>query len=787
MSEPTVTAAVFLSYAREDTDAARRIADALRGFGVEVWFDQNELRGGDTWDQKIRGQIRTCTLFMAVISANTQERTEGYFRREWKIAVERTHDMADGVPFIVPVVIDATAESAALVPEQFMKVQWTRLAGGMPTPEFVAQTKRLLAPRRATAGAVPPVSSANSTSAPSSKTPLLAVAAVAVIAVGAAVFFALRPPAKDKTSATEPAKPVAETKATPAPAPAPAPAAPQKISDKSIAVLPLANMSEDKDTGFFADGVHEDLLTNLALVSELKVVSRTTAMQYRGSSKSMKQIGEELGVAYILEGSVRRSGNKVRVTGQLINARTDEHVWAKSYDKDLTDIFAIQSSLAQEIASALQAAITPQAQKFINRRPTENPVAYDAYVKGRTLRNLNASQNLAPLKQAEALFQSAVDQDPNFGDAWGELAVAHALQAFWGNDQTTARLARADAAMANAVRLAPDLPNVIRATGSYAFYAHRDYAHAIAEYEKLARLQPNDPTVFSLIALVQVRQGKWAESVASLRKAAELDPGDVSIWRYLRQSFLSGRRWEDAIAAQRRCVALLPDRIVDQVVLAELSYSATGSRAEMNELLKRATPTELNSPFILDWRKTQAATADYAEFKRLDALQPFYDGDAARFDHSVQAIDAAFVYAAHNDLTAARTRLADYPAELRARLEREPANARVHINLGRAEVLLGHHDEAVRLAQKAMELLPDSLDAREGWGIAVSAAGIFAWAGEKDRAFAQLTRLLRTAGGGTTDTPTVHRLRDDPKFAPLRSDPRWETFLADPKNNAPLF
>ena len=410
VSEPSPNAAIFLSYAREDTDAARRIADALRGFGVEVWFDQNELRGGDTWDQKIRNQIRTCTLFMPIISARTQERPEGYFRREWKIAVERTHDIADGVPFIVPVVIDGTTESTALVPEQFMRVQWTRLAGGAPTPEFVTHTKRLLAPRRSTGAAASAASTTTASSAPSGKSPLLAVAAVAVIAIGAAIFFALRPAAKEKAVVAEPVKTAVETKVAPPVA--------LKVSDKSIAVLPLANMSEDKDTGFFADGVHEDLLTNLALVPELKVVSRTTVTQYRDSKKTLRQIGEELGVAYILEGSVRRSGNKVRVTGQLINARTDEHVWAKSYDKDLTDIFAIQATLAQEIASALQVALTPQAQKFVERRPTENPAAYDFFLKGRDVRNRMRTGILAPLKQAETFFQSAVEQDPNFAAAW---------------------------------------------------------------------------------------------------------------------------------------------------------------------------------------------------------------------------------------------------------------------------------------------------------------------------------------------------------------------------------
>jgi TolB-like protein/Tfp pilus assembly protein PilF len=782
VSDPTTTAAVFLSYAREDTDAARRIADALRGFGVEVWFDQNELRGGDTWDQKIRGQIRTCTLFVAVISANTQSRPEGYFRREWKIAVERSHDIADGVPFIVPVVIDATAESAALVPEQFMKVQWTRLAGGIPTPEFVAQTKRLLAPRRATAAAgVAGVAPA--ASAPSSKTPLVAVATIAVIAIGAAVFFALRPAAKEKAPAAEPAKAVVETKA--APAPVALPDAARKISDKSIAVLPFTNMSEEKDSAFFADGVHEDLLTNLALVPELKVISRTTVTQYRDSKKTLRQIGEELGVAYVLEGSVRRVGNKVRVTGQLINARTDEHVWAKSYDRDLTDIFAIQSSLSQEIASALQAAITPQAQKFLERRPTENPVAYDAFLKGRTIRNTMISGRPAPLKQAEEDFQTAVDQDPKFAAAWGELAVAHALHAFWEIDKTPARLARGDAAIAHALELAPDSPDVISQVGTYAYYAHRDYAKATEQYERLARLKPNDPTVFSSLGLIQRRQGRWAESLVNSRKAAELDPGNVGYSRNLIATLFSGRRWEEAIAEQRRLATLL-DGSAHVAVLGAVTrfqFYATGSAREMDSFLANLTPAEANSPREISQRKVMAAErGDWAEAIRLDQLQPYFDdGGEQRY---VQAMDAALVLAASGDLAAARRRLGDFPAELHARMLSEPTNARIRGELGVMEALLGHGTEAMQLARQGAEMLPESRDALDGVNFTFWAlVQVYAWTGDKDRAIEGVAHILRVpsqAGG-------IYLLHSGPWLTPLRGDPRFEALLNDPKNNAPLF
>jgi TolB-like protein/Tfp pilus assembly protein PilF len=772
----TPTHAVFVSYASQDAAAAKRICDALRTAGIEVWFDQSELVGGDAWDRKIRGQIASCTLFVPVISAATQARREGYFRIEWKLAAQRTHAIADGTPFVLPVVIDATRDYDALVPDEFRTVQWTKLTGGETSAAFVTRVQKLLGEPSTPVTSAATAQARSATQSPKKSTlPSAAIAVLAAAVVALVAFILLRPATKDTSAAPVPASsavasPVASSAAS-------------VVNAKSIAVLPFANMSDDKDTGYFSDGVHEDILTNLALIPELKVVSRTTVVQYRDSKKTLRQIGDELGVAYILEGSVRRSGNTVRVTGQLINARTDEHVWAKSYDRNLTDVFAIQASLSQEIAGALQAAITPQVKKFIERRPTENPIAYDAYLKGREVRNLNAASLRVPLKQAEAFFQTAVDQDPNFAEAWGELAVAHAFHVFYDIDTTPARLARADTAIANAVRLAPDAPDVIRAVGFYFRDARRDYARATAEVEKIARRQPNDPTVFAALGGIQRRQGKWVESLANYRKAVELEPAGVSYWRFFEVNLVFGRRWEEAIAAQRRRITLEPDSIDLQRDLAGLSYSATGSRKEADELFARTAAAEPNTPYNLAWRKYLVATRDYEEFKRLDALQPFFDWDG--LEHSVQAIGAAVIYAAHGDLALARSRLADFPSELRARLDQEPTNASAHINLAKAEALLGHRDEALRLAQKATDLRPESSDALEGPVITLGTAEIYAWTGEKDRSLAVLAHVLRVPCGGSL--ASVHRLRDDPWLTPLRGDPRFEALLNDPKNNAPLF
>ncbi|MDB6126898.1 MAG: TolB amino-terminal protein, partial [Verrucomicrobia bacterium] len=556
--------AVFLSYAREDAEAARRIADALRSQGVEVWFDQNELRGGDAWDAKIRRQIKECALFVPIVSTKTQERGEGYFRLEWKLAVERTHLMAEGVPFLSPVVIDDTKDAGAVVPAEFTRVQWTRLPGALPTPQFVEQVKRLLeSPRRpfATHAREERAEDSGTRQSRGPRAPWIAAAAVIVVTL-ALIWFRNRAP--DSVPVV--------TEKIPVPA---APTAPV-VSDKSIAVLPFTNMSDEKDNTFFTDGMHEDILTNLALIHELRVVSRTSVMQYRETKKSIRQIASELGVAYILEGSVRRAGNKVRVTGQLINARTDEHVWAQSYDRDLTDIFAIQSALSQEIAKALSAALSPQEKDLLARRPTNNPAAYDLFLKARQI-GRDGNDTLAELTMEQALLESATTLDPSFAGAWAALSEAHAEMVFNFFDTSKVRLAKARAAIDAALKLEPDSPDVMWGAGNFYYYGTRDYPRALEYFERLARQSPNNPFGVFACGLVERRQGKWVEALAKFRQAERRDPASPEIARNIVISLRSMRRFDEAIAAQEIRVRLVPESLRESFELARIHYFATGS------------------------------------------------------------------------------------------------------------------------------------------------------------------------------------------------------------------
>ena len=774
------TKAVFLSYAREDTAAAQRIAEALRSHGVEVWFDQNELRGGDAWDQKIRRQINDCALFIPIISQHTQERGKGYFRLEWKLAVEQTHLMAEGIAFLAPVVVDATSESSAVVPPEFMRVQWTRLPGALPTPQFVEQIKRLLEAPRKAAPSPRPINSLAAATSPAphpSGIPTWLAAVVVVVLLGAVAYFALRPSGKEPAA---PPKPTAETKASVAPPAAPVPV----VNDKSIAVLPFENMSEDKEANaFFADGMHEDILTNLANIRELRVVSRTSVMEYRGTTKKIPQIARELGVAYILEGSVRRSGSQVRITGQLIRAATDEHLWAKSYDRELTpkDIFAIQAALSTEIAGALRAALSPQEKSLIARRPTENAEAYDAYLKVRATRQtVTAGTNIAELRySAEAQLEKIVRLDPNFAEAWAELARVRSEVYGFGIDHSPASLAKAKEALDTANRLAPDVPEVIQARGTYFYRCYRDYPRAIDAYETFVRLQPNNWQGYLGLGIIQRRIGRWPEALANLRKAVEIDPRSQSSWGNLSVSLELVRRYDEATSGLQRLAELAPT-FGNRFLVAALGFASVGSTREVEAWQAQLTPEEANSSDGFEFRRRAAIwRGDYAEAIRLDTT------DAA-------SLPAATLLAAQGNLAGARARIGQRAEELKLRLEKEPTNADLWSERGQVEAILGHKEEALRCARRAVELIPESLDTLTGGAYSHDLAVVRAWIGDKDGAITELGRLLRVPGAGADATAfhefhTAHTMRRDPKYFPLWGDPRFEALLNDPKNNEPLF
>src|SRR5256886_6961039 len=336
-------------------------------------------------------------------------------------------------------------------------------------------------------------------------------------------------------------------------------AAARKI-DKSIAVLPFQNLSDENENAYFADGIQDDILTNLSKISDLKVISRTSVMLYRGSGiRNARDIGKALGVATLLEGSVRRIGNRVRVNVQLINANNDEHIWAEDYDRDLTDVFAIQTDLAQKIASTLQAKLSPNEKARLDHRPTQNPDAYLLFVQAHDYANLTGMFRDTTLK-AEPLFEQAIKLDPNFAQAFAGLSMAESW-AYHSFDPAPARRNKARIAADEALRLQPDLPEGHLALGFSYYYGDRDYDRALTEFEIARRGLPNDAQAYLAIGAIQRRQGKWAESTANLEKAAALDPKNTNILSNLAYSYMAQRNFETADKVADRVIAAAPQSL----------------------------------------------------------------------------------------------------------------------------------------------------------------------------------------------------------------------------------
>jgi TolB-like protein len=780
MSAPT---AIFLSYAREDSAIADRIAEALRSHGLEVWFDQNELRGGEAWDQKIRTQIRTCALFIAIVSASTQGRGEGYFRREWKLAAERTHDMAAGIPFLVPVVIDDTAEGSALVPDEFMRVQWTRLPQGRTTPPFVAQIKRLLeAPRAATAArpafsvaapvaATPPAPAA---SAPPSRPPWFVVGALAMLALGAAVFFARRPVAPEKVPAVEPAKPVAVTKA----APPPAPAAP-KVSDKSIAVLPFANLSTEKENEYFADGVQDDVITNLAKIRDLTVISRTSTLAYRDpASRNLKKIAGDLGVATVLEASVRRVGTKVHMNAQLIDARTDAHLWADTFDGDASDIFALQADLAQKIAAALKATLTTSERTLIERRPTENREAYGLFLRAKAMDDLlSARSGLAKYEQTAALYAQAIVLDPKFALAYARLTYLHSIMYWFGTmDPTPARRALAEAALAATEKLSPDSPETHIARGTIAYFCDNNWERALNEYHAAEVGLPNDARLASLIAFSHRRLGQWREAVRNLEHALELNPSDFYAGSQLTAFLVDLRRYEAARELASRMIAFVPNDYYICEAAARGQFALDGDRAAFARALLALPPTDDERSSQQSVYRQAILMGDYAAADRALA-DPRLKGliSPGGVVTEPPALHRAMVAMLRGDSAAAGRFADEVIAWARERKFAPRQLPHVALCVARAKAFAGRTEEALGELQSNFALAV-RLDGYASCYAAPDVGRAYLAIGRREEALALLRQLMT---GPASLSP--NEFRADPLWSRLKDDPRFEEIMKSAK------
>jgi TolB-like protein/Flp pilus assembly protein TadD len=556
--------------------------------------------------------------------------------------------------------------------------------------------------------------------------------------------------------------------------------APVAITEKSIAVLPFENLSEEKQNEYFAEGVQDQILTDLSQIADLKVISRTSVMQYKsGIARNLRKIAEELGVAHVVEGSVQRAANKVRVNAQLIDARNDAHLWAQTYDRDLADVFAIQSEIAKAIADQLQARLSPNEKAAIEKAPTTDLAAFDLYTRAKTLLlSISLSTTNEPnIRQAIELLNQAVQRDPAFFDAYYQLVYAHGTLYSSLGDHTPARLALAEAALQATIRLRPDAGETHLARAQYLYFGPRDYAGALAELEKARRSLPNDPRLFELTGYILRRSGQQEEGLRNLEKAVELDPRNCNLMQEFAASYDFLRRYPEEAAMLDRALTIVPSDVATKVTRALVDFywkADTRPLHEMIDSILAKDPGSISNAADI-WFLCALAEHDRVAAER--ALVALSDnpswGDAAvllsrSFGEGLLARmikDEAKARAAFGKARAEQEKIAQ------AQLEYGPALC----VLGLIDAALGNKQAALEEGRRAIELLPVEKDSINGSYMIQYFSVTAAWAGEKDLALQQLEIGVRAPVA--SQALSYGGLKLLPFWDPLRGDPRFEKIV----------
>jgi TolB-like protein/Flp pilus assembly protein TadD len=628
--------AVFLSYASQDAEAAQKICEALRADGIEVWFDKSELRGGDAWDRQIRKQIHDCALFIPVISANSQARLEGYFRREWKLAADRTHDMAEEKAFLLPVVIDDTSERYASVPDRFRDLQWTHLPAGATTTAFIERLKGLLSRDRARP---PDPPSPVPVRAPSHQFqerarkdgPLwrFGLPLIAAVVLLAGIYFLA-----DRFRLSKPGSALKQTTS-----------APDSIAvgthsnpEKSIAVLPFVDMSEKHDQEYFADGMAEEVIDELANIPGMKVIGRTSSFQFKGKNTDLRTVGNTLGVKYAVEGSVRKSEDKLRVTAQMVSTADGSHLWSHTYEQPVGDALRIQDQIASSLARALQ--LTLEAD--LPDRPTfKSAEAYDLYLRGRHAWD---RQDKEGLESAAEYFQQVVQLDTTSATAWAWLAAAQESSAEYGFVEPREGYERARSSVQRARSLDPKsyLPYLVM-TGIDLTY---DWNWAAAERDanEALRLKPRDPYAVGNLAVVDATLGRWDESTRLFEMAISLDPLFAAS-----HELFSNVRWvtgrlKEAETEARKALQISPTYSEGHYGLGELLLTDGKLDAALAEMQQESSDQARNAGLAMTY---------YAMGRRADSEAAL--GKLLREHAQDDAAEIADVYAFRGELDQAFT------------------------------------------------------------------------------------------------------------------------------------
>ena len=546
--------------------------------------------------------------------------------------------------------------------------------------------------------------------------------------------------------------------------------------EKSIAVLPLENLSTEPENAFLADGLQDEILTDLARVAELKVISRSSVMQYKsGVTRDLREIGHQLGVANVLEGSVQRVGNRVRINAQLIDTRSDRHEWAQTFDRDVTDVFAVEDEIAETIADQLKARLSPAEKRAIERPATTDLTAFDPYTRAQNLLLTSFSSTAkAKLDRAADLLDQAVTRDPSFFRAYCQLAYAHDQLYFLGFDHTAARLALAEAAIERAFRLRPDAAETHIARAGNLYWGHLDYNGSLDELKIARRTLPNDPQISYLTGVIQRRQGRWEESALNLERSIEFDPLNFFTLQQVALSYGILHRYAEETSVLERALAVEPDDVDTKIALAAVQFHWKANTQPVHETvdsLRSTNPSALPN-VANDWLSCALAERNIASAK--DALDAF--GNTPLTDYAVhlnRSLMEGLIARMTKDDGKARAAFTAARAEQEKIIEAQPNYAPPLCVLGLIDAGLGRKEEALREGRRAVQLLPVEKDAINGPLMVEYLAMIAAWVGNKDLACEQLAQVTRPPS-----TVSYGQLKLLPFWDPLRGDPRFEQIVA---------
>ncbi len=549
---------------------------------------------------------------------------------------------------------------------------------------------------------------------------------------------------------------------------------PQK--DKSIAVLPFQSLSEDKNDAYFADGVQDQILTNLAKVSDLKVISHTSVRQYKtGAERNLREIGRQLGVAYIVEGSVQRARDRLRINATLIDARTDAHIWAETYDRTAADLFAIQSDLAQSIVTQLKAKLSPKQKAEIEERPTQDLVAFELYLQAKAIIDsyVNATDVRAALLQALKSLDEAIQRDPNFVSAYCYAARANDLLYFFDLDPTPDRISLADAAVKAALRLRPDSAEAHFALADYLFRCQRDYDRAQEELAIARPGLPNNTPFLILSGYINRRRNHFPEAERDFSTAFALDPRNPNAYNLLADTYILQRRFPEAVRVYDNVLAAGEQFPIVRFRRASATFYGTCNSGPLREILAKTPEMDVAGGQTPARALLAMIDGNYAEAERVLAASPRQDFQDIDFSfYYPKTWFEAMIARAKGDAARATAAFRECRAILEQRLIVKPEHARTIAVLAQVDAGLGQKELAIREAQHAIDLMPVSKDIYDGALVLEGLAQVYTWTGERDRAIELVQKLV-----SMPSYINYGRLKLHPLWSPLRGDPRFEKIV----------